>query len=76
MKFMVLVLILLILMFVCGVLLLRKYYIEWCKSFRNKKKSRELIERMEFLIKFIAVILLLIIFVATTIYDCLMMKGR
>lgn len=76
MKFMVLVLILLILMFVCEVLLLRKYYIDWCKSFRNKKKSRELIERMEFLIKFIAVILLLIIFVATMIYDCLMMKGR
>lgn len=76
MKFMVLVLILLILMFVCGVLLLRKYYIEWCKSFRNKKKSREFMDKMEFLIKFIAVMLLLIIFVATMIYDCLMMKGR
>lgn len=76
MKFMVLVLILLILMFVCGVLLLRKYYIDWCKSFRNKKKSRELMDKMEFLIKFIAVILLLIIFVATMIYDCMMMKGR
>lgn len=76
MKLMVLILILFILLLGVGILLLRKYYIDWCKSFRNKKKSRELMERMEFLIKFIAVMLLLIIFMATMIYDCLMMKGR
>ena len=76
MKLMVLTLVVFILMLVIGVLLLRKCYIEWCKSYRNKRKSRELIERMEFLIKFIAVMILLIIFVITMLYDCFMMKGR
>lgn len=76
MRFMFLVLVLLVLMLICGVLILKKYYIDWCKSFRNKRKSRELIERMEFLIKFIAVMILLIIFVITMLYDCFMMKGR
>lgn len=75
MKLMVLVLILFILMLVSGVLLLRKYYIDWCKSFKNKRKSRELQEKMEFWVKFVAVMILLIIFVATMIYDCIMMKG-
>lgn len=75
MKLMVLVLILFILMLVSGGLLLRKYYIDWCKSFKNKRKSRELQEKMEFWVKFVAVMILLIIFVATMIYDCIMMKG-
>lgn len=76
MRFMVLVLLLLILMFILGVLLLRKNYIDWCKSFRNRRKSRELQDRMEFLVKFIAVMFLLIILMATMLYDCFMMKGR
>lgn len=75
MRFMVLILTVCIILMVIGVLFLRRYYIEWCKSCRNKRKSRELIERMEFLIKFIAVMILLIIFVITMLYDCLM-KGR
>lgn len=75
MELMVLVLILFILMLVSGVLFLRKYYIDWCKSFKNKRKSRELQEKMEFWVKFVAVMILLIIFVATMIYDCIMMKG-
>lgn len=76
MRFMVLVLVVFILLLVFGVLFLRKYYINWCKSFRNKRKSRELQDKMEFLVKFIAVMILLVIFTATMIYDCFMMKGR
>lgn len=75
MRFMVLVLLLLILMFILGVLLLRKNYIDWCKSFRNRRKSKELLDKMEFLLKFIVVMILLVILTATAIYDC-MMKGR
>ncbi len=76
MKFMLLVLILFILLLGVGILLLRKYYIDWCKSCKDKRKSRELQDRMEFLVKFIAVMILLVIFTATMIYDCFMMKGR
>lgn len=75
MKFMVIILALFIVMLVFGVLVLRKYYIDWCKSSKDKRKSRKLQETMEFLVKFMAVMLLLVIFVATMIYDCLMMKG-
>lgn len=76
MKFMVIILALFIVMLVLGVVVLRKYYIDWCKSSKDKRKSRKLQEIMEFLVKFMAVMLLLVIFVATMIYDCLMMKGR
>lgn len=75
MKLMVLTLVVFILMFLFGVLYLRKCYIEWCKSYKDKRKSKELMNKMEFLVKFIAVMILLIIFVATMIYDCFMMKG-
>lgn len=75
MRFMVLVLVLLVLLLIAGVLVLKKYYIDWCKSFKNKRKSRELMDKIEFLVKFIAVMILLIIFVITMLYDCLM-KGR
>ncbi len=75
MRFMVLVLVVFILLLVFGVLFLRKYYINWCKSFRNKRKSRELQDKMEFLVKFIAVMILLVIFTTTMIYDCICMKG-
>lgn len=75
MRLMVLTLVVFILMFLVGVLLLRKYYIDWCKSLRDRRKSKELQDRMEFLVKFIAVMFLLIILMATMLYDCLMMKG-
>lgn len=75
MRFMVLVLTVCIILIVIGVLFLRKYYIDWCKSFKNKRKSRELMDKIEFLVKFITVMILLIIFVITMLYDCLM-KGR
>jgi len=76
MRLMVLTLVVFILFLVSGVLFLRKSYIEWCKSFRNRRKSRELLDKMEFLLKFIAVMFLLIILMATMLYDCFMMKGR
>jgi len=75
MKLMVLTLVVFILMLLAGVLYLQKYYIDWCKSFRNKRKSRELLNKMEFLMKFVAVMFLLVILTATMIYDCIMMKG-
>ena len=68
-----LVLTVLIILMLFGVLFLRKCYIDWCKSVRNKRKSRELLEKIEFLIRFIAVMLLLVVFVATMIIDCLKM---
>ena len=73
MKLMILVLAVLIILILSGVLLLRNYYIAWCKSVRNKRRSRELLEKMEFLIKFIAVMLLLMVFVATMVFDCIKM---
>lgn len=76
MRFMVLILVVFILTLILGVLYLRKCYIEWCKSYRNKRKSRELLDKMEFLVKFIVVIILLIIFVITMVYDSICMKGR
>lgn len=75
MRFMILVLTVCIILLIFGGLFLRKYYIDWCKSCRNKRKSRELLDKMEFLIKFIAVMFLLVILTATMLYDCLMMKG-
>ena len=71
MRFMILVLTVCIILLIFGVLFRRKYYIDWCKSCRNKRKSRELLDKMEFLIKFIAVIFLLVILMATMLYDCL-----
>lgn len=71
MRFMILVLTVCIILLIFGVLFLRKYYIDWCKSCRNKRKSRELLDKMEFLIKFIAVMFLLVILTATLLYDCL-----
>lgn len=76
MKLMVVILIIFIILIILGVLLLRKYYIDWCKSYGKKRKSRELQDRMEFLIKFIAVMFLLVIFAATMIVDCLRLEGR
>ena len=73
MRLMILVLAVLIILMLFGVLLLRKYYVDWCKSMRNKRRSRELLEKMEFLIKFIAVMLLLMVFVATMVFDCIKM---
>ncbi len=72
---MIIVLAVLIILMLFGVLLLRKYYVDWCKSTRDKRKSRDLLEKIEFLVRFIAVILLLAIFVVTMIFDCLKM-GR
>lgn len=76
MKLIIICLIIFIILAILGVLLLRKYYIDWCRSFRNKRKSKELQDRMEFLVKFTAVMLLLVIFAATMIVDCLRLKGR
>ena len=73
MKLMIIVLSALIILMLSGVLFLRKYYFAWCKSVRNKRKSGELLEKIEFLIRFIAVMLLLMVFVATMIFDCLKM---
>lgn len=73
MKFMVVVLIVLVILLVSGVLILRKYYIDWCKSFKDKRKSRDLQDKMEFLVKFIAVVFLLIFFVVTMLFDCMRM---
>ena len=73
MKLRIIVLLVLIISSIIGVLLLRKYYFAWCKSVRNKRKSGELLEKIEFLIRFIAVMLLLMVFVATMIFDCLKM---
>ena len=75
MKLMIIVLAVLIILILFGVLFLRKCYIDWCKSVRDKSRSRELLEKIEFLIKFMAVMLLLVIFVITMIFDCLKM-GR
>lgn len=76
MKFLVFSLIIFIILLLLGVVFFRKYYIDWCKSCRDKRRSRDLCDKMEFLIKFISVMLLLIIFVATMIYDCLSLEGR
>lgn len=75
MRVMFLVLVVLVILLASGVLLLRKCYIDWCRCCRNRRRSRELQDRMEFYVRFIAVMLLLLIFVATMIVDCLEMEG-